>query len=100
MTNVISLDDRRLENSPHASGPAVCMGCGHEWQAVIPIPIPAVLECPSCGLEKGTPAGLCEPKGGMVLACGECDNQRFLVTPNGPFCEMCGHVVDMEDLDE
>lgn len=53
MSNVISLAQRREENSPHWAGRCQCLGCGHEWTGVGPIGVTTDLECPSCKLPKG-----------------------------------------------
>ncbi len=38
----------------HITSPAVCLGCKHEWQAVVPAATAMnCLECPSCGCDKG-----------------------------------------------
>lgn len=51
---VISLAAAREERQPHWTGTAKCIDCGHQWEAVAPLGQRWV-DCPSCGLNKGTP---------------------------------------------
>lgn len=40
------------------SGPAVCLACGHEWEAVAPLSADlSKLECPRCGAMSGSLPG-------------------------------------------
>lgn len=90
MSKVVSLAEHKIENSPHVSGPALCLGCGHKWQAVLPVPVPSVFDCPKCTLEKGVYRGLCAPPEDedIIFKCN-CGNERFLSQPGGMFCECC-----------
>lgn len=61
----------RLAETPHLQGVAVCVACGHEWHAAIPV-CGAVnsMECEGCGAMKGvysTPTVAC-------ASCGELRN--------------------------
>jgi len=49
MPNVTELDDYR----PHDTYHAVCIGCGYDWQAVVPSALEGMLECPECGAMAG-----------------------------------------------
>jgi Zn finger protein HypA/HybF involved in hydrogenase expression len=81
--SVINLDDKR----PHLSGPAKCMSCNHEWQAVAPIGT-EWLECPECHLEKGRLAYPVQ-RYGLEWKC-HCGNDLFRMTPDGCYCPNCG----------
>lgn len=43
----------RKREEPHTEGVAKCVGCQHQWDAVAPSDV-RWLECPSCGLKRGT----------------------------------------------
>jgi predicted Zn-ribbon and HTH transcriptional regulator len=51
MADVIDLNDERQAREPHATLHTRCVDCGHEWQAVAPMPWPSKLECPRCPIE-------------------------------------------------
>lgn len=69
MADIISLAQRKLENDHHLSGPAVCMACKHEWEAVVPVGT-IELECPNCHIHKGLLKYGCEPTTAWVCGCG------------------------------
>lgn len=52
--SVISLAEARQERQPHWGGPAICIGCRHEWVAVAAVGVEWI-ECPSCLEPKGHP---------------------------------------------
>lgn len=51
---VINLFAEREARKPHWQGLVHCIGCQHEWEGVAPTGHMWV-DCPSCGLPKGTP---------------------------------------------
>ncbi len=86
MAEIVSLDQKRLENSPHLSGHAHCVHCGHKWVAVAPVGT-RELECPECHTIKGAFTGGCEPEIGWTCNCG-C--YLFTISPKGVICWECG----------
>jgi hypothetical protein len=90
---VISLAAAREERTPHWQGTARCIGCHEEWEAVAPIGT-MWLECPSCGLPKGTPK---HPFGGaagdLLLTC-DCGCEALTAYKRGKLfhvkCMACG----------
>lgn len=48
MADVVDLEDERLARSPHMTFQVRCVSCGHEWQAVVPVPVPHHMECSQC----------------------------------------------------
>lgn len=74
MSDVVSLNDRRQEKSPHLSGKCRCAACGHVWQAVAPIGT-MNLECPECLTMRGLwmhPFGPAD--GNLIYSCTLCDS--------------------------
>lgn len=70
---VVSLAAAREERQPHWSGPCVCLGCRHEWEAIAPVGSHVGLECPACELPKGVvkyPFGPIEGDYALVCDCG------------------------------
>lgn len=74
----------------HSSGPAFCLQCAHEWEAVAETGA-VQLECPSCKTMKGLfkyPSFFGSPDT-LIRTCG-CGNQLFYITPQGHLCPNCG----------
>jgi hypothetical protein len=46
--DVIDLEDERLARTPHMTFEVRCVACGHQWQAVVPVPVPHHMECSKC----------------------------------------------------
>lgn len=72
---------------PSLEGEAICVDCGHEWEAVVPVGT-AHLDCPSCLTDSGR---LRHP----VLRPGEhwqcfCGCDLFRVNPTMIYCAGCG----------
>lgn len=86
--NIIDLNQARKERSPHSTGKARCLQCGHEWVAVAPVGA-VWLECPHCQVERGCFIGPCAPENNTVWQCN-CGNLMFFLTPDGPMCPVCG----------
>lgn len=88
MAEVVSLSAWKDSQVPHASGPARCLHCGHEWVAVAPVGVD-FLECPACGLEKGVYFSLMTVSGEDHWAC-RCGGKVFGITPKSIYCVKCG----------
>lgn len=92
---VISLAAAREERQPHWTGTARCVGCQHEWTAVAPIGTLWV-DCPSCGLPKGTPKHpFGAEDGDLLLSCVPCGGETLTAYKrDGKFwvkCMGCGN---------
>ena len=84
---VVSLQEYRDEHTPHLSGEAKCVACGHEWVAVCPVGV-SFLECPKCGVFKGCMKYDVQRDGNhWHCKCGGCE---FRITPDGTYCPACG----------
>lgn len=74
---------------PHGTGPAFCIGCKHEWEAVAPAGV-VELQCPACESMKGRFRFLFDTyEGDRVWTCN-CGNDLFRVTERGRLCVNCG----------
>lgn len=80
-------------NQPHLSGRAVCLECKHDWVAVAPLGTHS-LECPACGLAKGTWFSTILPD--EVWTC-HCGNAAFVVTREYFMCTYCGQYQEFGD---
>ena len=98
MTKVYDFEKERVSREPHMSGPATCLECGHEWQAVAPVGT-YQMECPECGLFKGVYSGLCQggPEDTHYLMCSNCEYAVFNISPSGIWCCYCGSEVHIPD---
>lgn len=75
---------------PHLRGPARCLACAHQWEAVAPEGTIMGLECPTCRLFRGVFEGLTEPEHGRRWVC-HCGCDVFYILPtDGCQCLMCG----------
>ncbi len=79
---------KKQEDEEHLRGPARCLGCQHEWEAVAPVGVITSLECPECHLLKGTYIGLVEPSA-AYWQCN-CGSYLFFILPHCCQCLMCG----------
>lgn len=97
MADVIDLNQKRIERSPHGAGPFVCLGCNHKWTAVVALPMKEWVDCPSCGLEKGVAEGpfLYNEKPHYTCSCG---NRLWMVASHGVYCPMCGDLADWDAI--
>lgn len=86
MSNVVSLFDAASklvgelteERDPHISGAAKCMACGHEWVAVVPVPMSTPdLACPKCDLSRGQLQYPVEPTDDANVWYCECGSTWF-----------------------
>ena len=98
--NVVQLDafKQRKSNSdtdavpssdtePHIQGKAICLSCRHDWQVVAAVG-ETCFTCPDCGLHKGVMNQVIAPD--IYWQCGTCDNEFFMVSPDGCVCSCCG----------
>ena len=96
MSNVIDLEAKRREKGPHGVGPFICLGCRHEWTGVVSLPQKQWVDCPSCGLEKGTAQGpFLYDNAHYACSCG---NSLWLVASHGVYCPMCGGTADWNSI--
>lgn len=76
----------------HVEGPAICLDCKHEWEAVIPQDsIESALdwlECPNCHLHKGR-FKYKFTAGPDIWICA-CGNDLFQITSECVYCPNCG----------
>ncbi len=98
--NVSTFDPDRLK--PHTSGRARCVGCRHEWQAVVPYDKRRNwFECPACGDMRGRYFGGYDPApgntgGGVQFVC-TCGNDLFHILPGAvTLCANCGAESDAQ----
>jgi DNA-directed RNA polymerase subunit RPC12/RpoP len=74
---VISLAAAREERQPHWRGLTYCVGCHHEWEGAAPMGT-AWVDCPSCGLPKGTPKYPFGPQNeDLLYVCIPCGGEAF-----------------------
>ena len=86
MAKVIPFPTKKI---PSLRGPARCLHCFNEWEAVTPEGIVASLECPECHLYKGILQGVMEPEGDTRWVC-HCGCDLFYIVTSGLQCLMCG----------
>ena len=87
MSDVISIDLWREENSPHNAGMAKCLVCGHREVTVAPTGV-VFMECSECHCERKV-YELPVEREGKHWYC-QCGNAHFLITPDGVYCPNCG----------
>lgn len=85
-SEVIDLEEERLKNMAHISGPAVCIRCDRKWVAVAPAGTVG-LQCPGCLRITGGFRDMVVPKETFDCPCG---NTLFLITPTEIVCSLCG----------
>jgi hypothetical protein len=73
----------------HGAGIAFCMGCKHEWAAVVPIGQDH-FECPACARMMGRWRFEFAPRDGTLVRKCNCGNQYFYLTTEGHLCVNCG----------
>lgn len=87
MADVVDFAAKKLEQSPHSSGEAICLDCKHKWVAVAPTGV-QWMECPKCSLVRGRfvyQHSREEPH----WTCN-CGNDLFHATKDGMYCPNCG----------
>ena len=82
---VVTLADFRPVKS--LSGPAVCLGCRHEWPGEAPIGVTA-FQCPKCGTKRGVFKLLVGVTSGFWRC--DCGNDAFELRRDGAHCLVCG----------
>lgn len=87
MGDLVSLQEEREKRTPHMSGPAHCLLCGHKEIAVAPVGV-IWMECSNCKSMKMVYDGPVLPPAAF-LAC-QCGNQLLYLTIEGPACPNCG----------
>lgn len=74
---------------PGLAGPAVCVGCSHQWNAVVPIGTFDSIDCPACNRGTGVFQYGVIPEPTWVCRCG-----CFLFAISGKtgdiMCWQCG----------
>ena len=76
-----------MSRRPHRAGPAVCLQCRHEWEAVSPLDTIA-LECPKCKTMQGVYVGLSKTELPQ-LQCN-CGSFYFHIDTRSSYCCHCG----------
>lgn len=89
MMSIINLQEWREENSPHATGKAICMACAYEWVAVIATG-EVWFECPACKSNKGHFINHHE-FAGLHWTCS-CGNMLFYIHKEFVYCPNCGNI--------
>lgn len=85
----------KTPNSRHISGMAMCLGCKHEWLAVVPVGT-TELECPACTTHKGMFKYPYAPASDQeAFCCVGCGGMLFYFMKNAKlFCPTCGHYLE------
>lgn len=89
MADIINLSMAREARMRHLRGPARCLSCRHEWEAVTPEGCIASLECPACALFTGVLQGVSQPENGVCFVCN-CGCDLYYILPDGLQCLRCG----------
>lgn len=90
--DIVDLAQARIDRSPHGSGPAKCLHCGHTWVAVVQIGVVG-FPCPECHLDKGVMTGLySSDKYDWACACG---NILYRISEKRIYCVLCGKEPDL-----
>jgi hypothetical protein len=85
---VIDILDARRAREPHLSGPARCLACHHDWEAVAPVGT-SRLECPSCKTLRGVWSRPCGGAQGEPYWTCQCGCDLFMLTPRSLICTAC-----------
>lgn len=81
------IEFKKPETGWNLTGPAKCMSCKHEWEAVVPVGTISGLECCECGRFTGVMTHQAVSDTTWECKCG-CD--LFRITPENVFCASCG----------
>jgi hypothetical protein len=87
VSNVVDLEARRIERTPHRSGFARCLNCKYEWVAVAPVGT-CSLECSQCATMQGVFKGLSTTEHAQWQCA--CSEWTFYIDVHGPYCAHCG----------
>lgn len=86
----IARDESDPNEERHCAGKAKCLACGYEWAAVCPVGRVDALECPGCGLVRGSMKWPPYPADGTeVMVCSHCGCELFFITRQGWVCAGC-----------
>lgn len=87
---IVNLTEEREKRTPHLTGRARCLACGHRWEAVAPVGT-IWLTCPlsACGLERGRFVAQAEVMGVEHWHCA-CGCDLFYITKDYIYCPNCG----------
>lgn len=88
MGDVVDFPSRTETEGPHMHGPALCVGCRHEFYGVTPVGT-TQLECPCCGAMKGVWQHPAVDASRPVWEC-QCGNEFFVIHDDGMVCAACG----------
>lgn len=88
MATVLDLSAARKERTPHMHGPARCLGCQHEWEAVASVGA-VWLQCPACSVDRGRFISGTDRGEASRWTC-HCGNDLFRIIPAGTYCPNCG----------
>lgn len=84
--------DETDTGEPNLTGPARCVRCGHEWEAVVPQSTGfAQIECGNCGGEDTGFGMTLVKRGGAQWRC-DCGCFAFGISPAEIYCLNCGMV--------
>lgn len=90
MGEIVDFPERTEANDddPYMHGPAICIGCRHEWEAVAPLGA-TQLECPCCGSFKGVWKHPAVDASRPIWEC-QCGNEFFAIHDDRIVCAACG----------
>lgn len=83
MTNIVDIN----KTKPTMTGPAKCLSCRHEWQAVSSVGT-KWMQCPACDLLMGRAMGPVSEEG-LHWQC-KCGNDLFYIKKDHAYCAVCG----------
>lgn len=78
MGNIIDITDRL----PHGAHYVACMGCAHDWVAVVPAHGSWPLECPKCGGLSGEKIAFSDVNWFKRFMAGKNHHRRMMVLLN------------------
>lgn len=82
----------------HATGPAKCLHCHHEWEATAEVGVTG-FDCPNCELQRGVWYGIMRPPDlSKCTMCRYCNTVAFLVMIDSVMCLSCGIETSFQDL--
>lgn len=89
MTNIAPFPNKAngQDDGKHLSGPARCIECRHEWEAVAPVGT-YELQCPQCESMKGMYIGPVDEDGEKWIC--HCGSDAFKVLRAEIICYRCG----------
>lgn len=98
--NVVDLAAFRGDKVSYTQGPAKCLDCAHEWEAMIPVG-EAHVECPECETLRGVRMTPVNPAvGDTVFTCQHCQSTQMTIYRDRVLCAGCGFEHDWSDVVE